>query len=111
MQNEHTVDSNTKQTCEVSLSEIWTSLYDRTALQEDIDTIVAWTSNWLMKLNIDKCKHMEIGNKTNNSSYILDNGATTISKVNSEKDLGITYMYRCVSALITLFNTPVFDIL
>ena len=64
---------------------------DRTALQEDINKIVTWTSNWLMKLNIDKCKHMEIGNITNNSSYTLDNGLTTISKVNSEKDLGITF--------------------
>ena len=34
---------------------------------------------------------MEIGNKTNNSSYTLDNGVTTISKLNSEKDLGILF--------------------
>ena len=64
---------------------------DRTDLQEDINTIVTWTTNWLMKLNIDKCKHMEIGNKINNSSSTLDNGVTIISKVNSKKELGITF--------------------
>ena len=68
-----------------------TETADRTALQEDINIIVSWTNNWLMKLNIDKCKHMEIGYKTNNSSYTLDNGVNNISKFKSETDLGITF--------------------
>ena len=32
-------------------------------LQEDINKIVKWTRNWLMKLNESKCKVMHIGGK------------------------------------------------
>ena len=34
---------------------------DRQKLQEDINTIVDWTKLWLLKLNISKCKVLNIG--------------------------------------------------
>ena len=44
---------------------------DRTTLQSDINNIVDWTDCWIIKLNISnyKCKHMEIGNLTNNTQF------------------------------------------
>ena len=64
---------------------------DQHSLQSNIDNIITWTYTWLMKLNLEKCKHMEIGNITNNSAYSLDQGSTTILKVTNEKDLVITF--------------------
>lgn len=62
-------------------------------LQENINNIVEWTASWRMKLNIDKCKHMEIGNNIKTSSYNMSAGGNTctipIAKVHQERDLGI----------------------
>ena len=40
-------------------------------LQSDIDAIREWTSKWLMKLNISKCKIMHIGKKNPRATYTM----------------------------------------
>ena len=80
--------------CTVKLFADDTKLYsethnqeDQTTLQSDINNIVDWTDCWLMKLNLSKCKHMEIGIVTNNTQFSLDKGFTSKQKVNTENDL------------------------
>ncbi|XP_069114394.1 uncharacterized protein [Argopecten irradians] len=60
-------------------------------LQNSIDKMVKWAENWLMTLNLTKCKHMEIGNNEKTSQYNIRNESSniTIQKVSTEKDLGV----------------------
>ncbi|XP_069136782.1 uncharacterized protein [Argopecten irradians] len=53
--------------------------------------MVKWAENWLMTLNLTKCKHMEIGNNEKTSQYNIRNESSniTIQKVSTEKDLGV----------------------
>ena len=53
------------------------NLEDHINLQKDIDKI----DNWLMTLNLSKCKHLEIGNVASNSQFSKDKGLTTESKM------------------------------
>ena len=64
---------------------------DKLCLQDSINRIANWTDTWLMQLNIEKCKHMEIGNTTNNSEYNIphQNNNITIQRVDNEKDMGV----------------------
>ncbi|PJE77978.1 hypothetical protein CI610_03093 [invertebrate metagenome] len=50
-----------------------------------------WTENWLMKLNVEKCKHLELGSKQRTTNYTLTqlNNTFNIEKTTSEKDLGV----------------------
>ena len=34
--------------------------YDRTFLQEDLDTLNRWAEKWLVKFNVSKCKVMNV---------------------------------------------------
>ena len=62
-------------------------------LQEDINKIVKWTRNWLMKLNESKCKLMHIGGKKENHLYTIESfdglSVTALTKTTLERDLGI----------------------
>ena len=62
-------------------------------LQEDINKIVKWNRNWLMKLNESKCKVMHIGGKNENHSYTIESfdglSVTALTKTTLERDLGI----------------------
>lgn len=63
---------------------------DRTALQTDLDSISRWCSDWLMKLNINKCKSMRVSRvpySTNPADYTLNN--TPLTAVTSYKYLGV----------------------
>ena len=69
---------------------------DQIRIQNSISIIANWTDTWLIHaayLNIDICKHMEIGNATayNNPEYNIPhkNSNITIQTVDKEKDLGI----------------------
>ena len=63
------------------------------SLQRDIDSVINWTREWLMKLNSSKCKVMHFGNKNVESDYFIDNLSTEhrIDKEVSEfeRDLGV----------------------
>ena len=65
------------------------------ALQKDLDSMHVWTETWLLKFHPNKCTHMTKGHLKPDLSknYFLpdkNNAKTIISKVNKEKDIGVT---------------------
>ena len=66
---------------------------DARRLQSDIDRIVEWCDQWLMKLNIDKCKVMHIGYKNPKIMYYMKDTASgqahALMKTDLERDLGV----------------------
>jgi len=56
-------------------------------LQDDLDLLYAWSNEWQMQFNVDKCKVMHIGKKNPFYSYKM-NGAK-LEEVTVEKDLGV----------------------
>jgi hypothetical protein len=65
---------------------------DREILQKSVNQLVEWSKKWSLKLNPSKCKVINIGrgDVCNNEYYInLEGESTKLSKVESEKDLGV----------------------
>ena len=60
---------------------------DWSKMQEDIDTLSSWASDWKMKFNAKKCSVIHFGNKNLQCNYNL--AGEVLSSSNSEKDLGI----------------------
>jgi hypothetical protein len=61
-----------------------------TDLQTTLDRLTAWAAKWQLKININKCFHIHINSKRNETvanKYFLDNAAIITS--NSVTDLGI----------------------
>ena len=56
-------------------------------LQKDIDSVVAWCKNWLMELNISKCKVMYCGRKNPRAQHTTLGSELAVAK--RERDLGI----------------------
>jgi hypothetical protein len=56
-------------------------------LQVDLAKIEEWTKDWLVKLNDDKCKVMHLG--PNNPTFDYSMNGTSLSKTDTERDLGI----------------------
>jgi len=60
---------------------------DVQVLQGDIDAVVSWCNDWLMELNVTKCKVMHCGRKNLRAEYkIMDRKLAVTSR---ERDLGI----------------------
>ena len=59
---------------------------ERTSLQNDIDRLVQWSKDWLLKFNTSKCKDVHFGPETN-ATYKMEE--KNITKSDEEKDLGI----------------------
>ena len=63
------------------------------SLQKDIDSVLEWTSTWLMRLNLDKCKIMHFGKYNPKINYTMKSYDSEeliqIEKTDSERDLGI----------------------
>lgn len=66
-----------------------TTSNDQLLLQNDLDRIEDWCSTWLMKLNVSKCKYMQVTRKRTNLSYAYSLYSTTLSQVESYRYLGI----------------------
>ena len=64
---------------------------DEQQLREGIDELRVWTENWLLNLNISKCKVISFGRTVDKShTYnITDSDVIPIDWVNKIKDLGI----------------------
>jgi ribosomal protein L11 methylase PrmA len=63
---------------------------DHNILQEDLQKMEDWSNNWLLKFHPEKCKYMNITrtkNEGNREYQLLDQN---ITKVNEEKDIGVT---------------------
>jgi hypothetical protein len=62
---------------------------DQRRMQQDLDRLGDWSDTWLLRFNASKCKIMHLGNS--NPSFQYKMGDTTISEVQEEKDLGVTF--------------------
>ena len=63
---------------------------DHNIMQEDLQKMEDWSNNWLLKFHSEKCKYMNITrtiNEGNREYRLLDQN---ITKVNEEKDIGVT---------------------
>ena len=65
-----------------------TTATDKLQFQSNLDTLVSWLKKWQIKFNVDKCKVLHIGNNNQFTKYTMN--GSELSKVNQEKDLGVT---------------------
>jgi len=71
-----------------------TSRQDQEDPQKDLDNVCQWSSDWLLKFNIQKCKVVSYGNVSSQYNYVMDEdtgGASALSSEDSEKDLRIIF--------------------
>ena len=63
---------------------------DKENLQNDLIKLNSWADNWLIKLNISKCKKVSFGRCTENTErYSINN--VELENVESFKDLGVSF--------------------
>ena len=64
---------------------------DCNILQNDLNTLSQWTSDWLLSFNVDKCKVMHIGKNNPKIDYIMrtENENRILIETSEEKDLGV----------------------
>ena len=61
-------------------------------LQKSCDRLFQWSNQWLLRLNVDKCKVLSIGlrNTTDFTYYLGDvNNRIELERTSSMKDLGV----------------------
>ena len=73
-----------------------TSVNGQIQLQQDINTLIEWSNTWLLKFHPEKCKHMSIWksnilNIPRKYNMTLENKLYTLSTIELEKDLGVTF--------------------
>ena len=59
---------------------------DTVSLQNDINSLVEWSTLWQLSFNIEKCKCMHVGRKSTAHSYQMNDHI--LENVKEEKDLG-----------------------
>ena len=64
-----------------------TSEEDAKGVQNDLDMLFKWSTDWQMLFNAEKCKIMHIGFGNAKASYSID--GRVLQPVNVEKDLGV----------------------
>ena len=67
---------------------------DSTNLQKDLSSICEWSNDWLMQLNVSKCKVMHFGRSNPKFDYYLkdsENLTQCLEKTKREKDLGVIF--------------------
>jgi len=62
------------------------SAEDVSALQSDLSSLVAWSKEWQMLFNVEKCKVMHIGCNSVQAEYVIN--TVKLECVSDEKDLG-----------------------
>jgi len=60
---------------------------DIASLQSDLCNLVAWSKEWQMLFNVEKCKVMHIGYNNMKAEYFMD--GVKLEHVTEEKDLGV----------------------
>lgn len=74
-------------------TKIWArirSKQDSCVLQADLDNLMRWSDEWMMKFNCEKCKVMHIGHDLDTEYYMTASGITTkLDVITEERDLGI----------------------
>ena len=59
----------------------------RDALQEDLNKLGNWSSQWLLPFNLDKCHVLHVGPSNPNATYMMQ--GRPLKATESERDLGI----------------------
>ena len=70
--------------------EVYLFADDQNILQEDLRKMENWSSNWHLKFHPEKCKYMNITRTTNEGNREYQFLDQNITKVNEEKDSGVT---------------------
>ena len=74
-------------------TKVFTKSTDHTILQQDLDSLLQWSSDWQLHFNVDKCKVIHYGKKKPKHKYTMV--TTQISqplRVDlEEKDLGVLF--------------------
>jgi hypothetical protein len=75
-------------------TKIYKSIYDKEdqrIMQADINKMLEWSENWLLKFHPDKCHVLEVGKKRTDPGERIKYkmGDTELKIVNEEKDLGV----------------------
>jgi len=61
-----------------------TSKQDQEDLQKDLDNLCQWSSDWLLKFNIQKCKVVSYGNVSYQYNYVMNENTGGASALSSE---------------------------
>jgi len=71
-------------------TKLFSSIPDQLAaerLQQDLDRLVQWSTDWQMSFNVDKCKVMHIGRNNSKHTYTME--GRRLQEITEERDLGI----------------------
>ncbi len=62
-------------------------------IQQSLNSTCDWMDAWQLGININKCKHLHIGNNNSNKYYLSDKDRNIfeVKQVDQEKDLGVTF--------------------
>ena len=63
---------------------------DKENLQKDLNKLSSWADNWLIKLNINKCKKVSFGRHIDSSGHYNIN-SIDLENIDSIKDLGVIF--------------------
>lgn len=77
---------DTKQFHEILSSE------DALTMQDDLDKLTDWSSKWLLKFNLDKCRIMHCGQSNPCAEYVMNecsNEPRVLKSTSLEADLGV----------------------
>jgi len=62
-------------------------------IAKDLHTLQEWSVNWLLQLNVEKCKQLNVGPRTGSQYYIgRDTNKKNIEKVVEERNLGVIFI-------------------
>jgi hypothetical protein len=79
--------------------------YDKIVLQGDLDLLVEWSKELLMRFDASKCKVMHVGKKNKRYDYVME--GQILDSVDEEKDLGVVLSsdMKCSSQCQKAYNT------
>ena len=63
------------------------SIVDHHSVQNDLESLISWSNEWLLGFNSNKCKVMHIGKRNPNYEYTMN--GVLLQSVKEEKDLGV----------------------
>ena len=77
-------------------TKLWNTIsteWDSRQLQNDLDSIMKWSTKWQLRFNPAKCKVMHVGHDIETRYFITDenNGKAELESVLEEKDLGVHF--------------------
>ena len=66
-------------------------------MQDDLDKLNQWSSDWLMRYNADTCKVMHLGTRNKNYDYLLKTTPPNGAEASQEKILETTNVEKALS--------------